>query len=246
MKGDTGNGYARIGVVTGAIVVLLFVAPALAEETTTILLGDGSALTIYGEFQHVTPGGPGTDSEPSTGALTPIGPFTGDESEGFDYQQIGDPFPTCVEDRVFHDNADLCSTGGCAHITPSWGFSCVIFPHDTPRLYGSCDGYSIYTFDSPVQAFGGYFGSNAAGPPNGVARFYDADNVLIDTVDLPIAPNCQWTWGGWEAADAIIAKVEVESDVFGGAFIMMDDMEINFGDPTPVETTTWGQIKVVY
>jgi hypothetical protein len=79
-----------------------------------------------------------------------------------------------------------------------------------------------------------------------VARFYDADNVLIDTVDLPIAPGCQWTWGGWEAASAIIVKVEIESDVYGGAFIMMDDMEINFGDPTPVETATWGQIKIVY
>jgi len=234
MKIERWNGYAPVGLVAVVGMILLtalFVAPAIAQETTTNVETDGSARTISGGFEHIAAEGPPAQDIPpsaAAGTITPIGPFVGDESEGFFKQVIGDPFPTCVEDRVFNDMGDLCSSGGCAHITPSWGFACVIFPHDTPRLYGSCDGFSIYTFDTPVTRFGGYFGSNAPGNPTGVANFYDADNVLIDTVDITIAPNCEWTWSGWEVSGNTVAKVEVVSDVFGGAFIQMDDMELSF------------------
>ena len=235
MKVEKWNGYAPVGLVAVAIMVLLtalFVAPALAQETTTNVETDGSARTISGEFEHIAAEGPPAENNPPAapvGAITPIGPFTGDESEGFFSQVIGDPFPTCVEDRVFNDMGDLCSSGGCAHITTSWGFNCVIFPNDTPRLYGSCDGFSIYTFDMPITKFGGYFGSNAPGNPSGTASFYDPDDVLIDTVDITIAPDCAWTWSGWEISGTSVSKVEIVSDVFGGAFIQMDDMEISFG-----------------
>ena len=74
--------------------------------------------------------------------------------------------------------------------------------------------------------------SNAAGPPSATARFYDAGNNLIASADITIAPNCTWTWSGWEASGGpVISRVEVLSDRPDAAFIMMDDMEIDFGDP---------------
>jgi hypothetical protein len=232
-----------------ALVTALFVTPALAvTETETTLQLDGSLLTTHGEFQHRSDAETTVpDDQPSTGSVTPVGPFTGDKSEGFHTQVIGDPFPDCVEDRVFDNLADLCSTGGCAHITPGWQFACVLLPNNTPRLYGSCDGFSIYTFDIPVQKFGGYFASNAPGPPTGTARFYDAGNNLIASSDIAIAPNCTWTWSGWEAAGGpIISRVEVLSNRPDAAFIMMDDMEIDFGEPISVETVSWGKTKAGY
>ena len=204
---------------------------SLAQETTTIIETDGSARTISGALEHIAAEGPPGQNNPPgapAGTIMPIGPFTGDKSEGFFTQVIGDPFPDCVEDRVFDAMGDLCSTGSCAHITPAWTFDCVILPNNTALLYGSCDGFSIYTFDMPVTKFGGYFGSNAPGPPSGTASFYDADDVLIDTVDITIAPGCAWTWSGWEVSGTTVSKVEIVSDVFGGAFIQMDDMEISF------------------
>jgi hypothetical protein len=217
----------------GACVVLLaalLAAPVPAQETITTIEADGSARTVSGGFEHTAPAGPGTNPPDSpTGVITPVGPFTGEKSEGFDTQVIGDPFPVCVEDRVFNDQADLCSTGGCAHITPGWAFGCVIGPNNTPRLYGSCDGFSIYTFDVPVVQFGGYFGSNVVPAPTATASLYDPNDDLIGTVDITIAPNCAWTWNGWSVSGTSISRVEVVSSVFGGAFVMMDDMEILYG-----------------
>jgi hypothetical protein len=254
MKNPVGR-TARI--LSGAAVVFLvalLAAPAAAQETVTTIVQDGSARTTYGESEHTTPAGPGPQPPASPmGTITPIGPFAGEKSEGFDTQVIGDPFPACVEDRVFNDQADLCSTGECAHITPGWIFSCTIFPHDTPMLYGSCSGWSVYTFDEPIVRFGGYFGSNASGPPPATASFYDADDNLIGTVDVTIAPNCAWTWGGWELSGSPATRVEVVgSDTWGGAFVMMDDMEIVFADdgggggvPATTDVGVWVLLALV-
>ena len=82
----------------------------------------------------------------------------------------------------------------------------------------------------PISRFGGYFGSNAPGPPTATASFFDVGNNLIGTVDVTIAPNCAWTWNGWEVSGTSISRVEVVSSDFGGAFVQMDDMEILFAD----------------
>ena len=70
--------------------------------------------------------------------FTAIGPFTGTASEGFETQDLsGGAFPTCVVDRVFTDQAELCGlNGGFAHITGGWGFGCTIQEHGGSRLFG--------------------------------------------------------------------------------------------------------------
>ena len=62
-------------------------------------------------------------------AQTPIGPFTGTESEGFETQD-SPGFNPCIIGGVFNNNGDLCTPGSSgAHITSGWGFMCTIFPH---------------------------------------------------------------------------------------------------------------------
>ncbi len=118
---STPFGEMNVAGAVGALLAALLVAPVLAEETITNVETDGSARTVFGRFEHTTPAEPAPASglPRALGTIAPVGPFTGDKSEGFDTQTIGDPFPACVEDRVFNDQADLCSTGGCAHITTS-------------------------------------------------------------------------------------------------------------------------------
>ena len=57
-------------------------------------------------------------------AQTPIGPFTGADSEGFQTQTTG-MFSPCIIGRVFNNKGDLCTSGHSgAHITGGWSFFC--------------------------------------------------------------------------------------------------------------------------
>jgi hypothetical protein len=117
------------------------------------------------------------------------------------------------------------------HVTSGWGFMCSIGPFDGSRLAGSAGGFVRYEFTTDVaSAFGGYFGTNAdASGPDATARFYDETGNLIGDADIEIAPDCGWTWNGWEF-DSGVAAVEIEGAVFGGAFVMMDAMEVTYGE----------------
>jgi len=50
----------------------------------------------------------------SASAQTPIGPFVGQQSDGFETQGYGGFYP-CISARVFNNTADLCTPGasGC-------------------------------------------------------------------------------------------------------------------------------------
>ena len=163
-------------------------------------------------------------------AQTPIGPFTGTESEGFE-TQTSPGFNPCIIGGVFNNNGDLCTPGSSgAHITSGWGFMCTIFPHDGVRFTGSAGGAYEYTFNSPVSRFGGYFGTNAGPPGGGTANFYDAANNFLGSQVIVAPHDCTWTWNGWQDdSGAGFSRIEVPSNVFGGAFLMMDDMEADFG-----------------
>lgn len=174
--------------------------------------------------------------------VTPVSPFTGDHSESFD----GQPqviFTNCVSDvwgvGIFDDTADLCTPGnsGC-HTTSGWGFYCTIYARTGTYFFGSAGGYAEYTFDGPCGAFGGYFGSNAydvGQTPGADINFYDASGNLIDSVRLDMPNRCEWYWNGW-SSDTPIARIECINDVFGGAFLDMDDMEYNEGSSGPCLT----------
>jgi len=166
--------------------------------------------------------------------FTTIGPFSGNAgSEGFDYQNTPTAFPTCVEDRVFHDQADLCGlNGGFAHITGSWGFGCSIYPNNTPRLFGGSN-HVMYTFDDTVTKFGGYFGTNNPTAGDGHIIFYDASGTVLYQ-DVIVAPNdCTWTWNGWDSGGVPVKSIECYSNYSSGGYLNMDDMEAEIGGGAP-------------
>src|SRR5262245_44826461 len=127
------------------------------------------------------------------GQITQTPPFTGPYTESFETQVTPAPFPLCVADRVFNNTADMCAPNGSAHITSGWSFMCVIFPHSGSRFAGSTGGAMEVTFDTPVNKFGAYMGTNS-GTDGGTATFFDASNAPIGTPQTIETAGCTWTW----------------------------------------------------
>ena len=169
--------------------------------------------------------------------ITTIGPFTGAQSEGFETQPTG--IASCVPGRVFNNNADLCTPGGAGcNITSGWGFICQINPNSGLQFIGSASGYCEYTFDSPAQRFGGMFGNNF-NVNDGTANFFDSNNVQIASLTITAPATCSWTWNGWDAGSGpLFKRVEIWGPApLGGGFMMMDDMQADFGPSASVTYT---------
>jgi len=166
---------------------------------------------------------------PAAAQVTPIAPFAGHAADDFETQTPG-VAGACVEGRVFQDQANLCTPlNNGATIATSWTFLCTLLPRRGEQFYGSSEGRSVYRFDRRVRRFGGFFASNA---PGGVVtvRFIDSGGSVIDEVTANVPSDCTWRWNGWEAPEAIIKRVQVESSANEGAFVMMDDMRIDFAE----------------
>ncbi len=163
-------------------------------------------------------------------AQTPVPEFVGDVSEGFETQN-SPGFNPCIIGGVFGGGSTLCTPGNSgAHITGGWSFRCVIRPHGGSRFYGSAGGYSQYTLNPPVDIFGGYFGSNAPNPGennDATIVFYDGNgNDIGRAIAKTGEGDCAWYWSGWKTDGAPFAMIDVVGQLFGGAFIDMDDMQI--------------------
>ncbi len=176
--------------------------------------------------------------------INPIGPFTGDAQEKFDCRVVFKPCmaPDCP--TMFGSNTNTLCTPGKAgtHTTGSWGFRCTIRARSAPMFFGSAQGWVRYTFDPPVGRFGGYFGSNAPnrGENNDAeVRFRDEDGNSLGTGVAKVGDgDCLWHWNGWESTGKLIAEIDVEGKLFGGAFIDMDDMEIAAGPEIDCDAIT--------
>jgi hypothetical protein len=161
--------------------------------------------------------------------ITAIPQFAGVDSEGFETQPP-QGFSSCVQGRVFNNKGDLCVPANPnGQISSGWGFACMMLARTGSYFYGSAGGYAEYTFDSPAQRFGGWFGTNT-GTPDAVARFYDVNGALLATKVVTIPANCGWTWNGWDAGGGpAIKRVQIEGNNPAGAggFAMMDDMQLS-------------------
>jgi hypothetical protein len=160
--------------------------------------------------------------------VTPVGPFTGDRSEGFEGQPTG--FHVCLPNRVFNNTADVCSNNGAAsmHTTSAWHFRCSILPYNGSRLFGSgSGGYAVFTFDNDIEAFGGYFGTNAWQPGQNhtvTVIFYDRQGGQIDSVLANVTDDCMWNWNGWSHPG--IASIHVINSYGNGGYVDLDSLEV--------------------
>ncbi len=168
--------------------------------------------------------------------IVPIGPFTGQQSDGFEAQSTG-PYVVCAPGRVFNNTADLCDATGAAGVFVSGGIgsTCSITPHSGSHLFG-CFHPSEFTLDQPASRFGGYFGTvgGQGGNGGGFAEFYDGNGALLAAMAITAPDNCSWTWNGWQASlGEEFSRVKIVSNAtyppnFQG-LMEMDDLEIDYG-----------------
>lgn len=163
---------------------------------------------------------------------TPIGPFSGAVSEGYETQTRFQFLPSYP---VFNGAGTVDSlTGGQGlHITTSWSFFFLISARSGQVFMGGAGVNQVYNFTVPARRFGGYFGTNAD-VPGATATFFDANGIQIGP-PLPVAaPQGTWSWNGWEWP-AGMSRVEIRSNNQFQGFIMNDDMEY---DPMAAASVT--------
>jgi len=164
---------------------------------------------------------------PAHAQITSTGPFTG-ASEGFEshpYQYI----EPCVLPRVFGDRADLCSPGtSTCYVSAGWSFECDLQPASGSAIFGNSNGTTELRFDDPVRRFGGWFAC-ISNVPDGFARFYDGQDVLLAQVPYDAPAGCGWTWNGWTSESEPIVRIEIVSNWSNGGFVMLDDLQVDFG-----------------
>jgi len=169
--------------------------------------------------------------------ITPIGPFAGQHAEGFE-TQAPTGLTICAPSRVFASTADLCDSTGAAGTSVGIGVTsgCQFLPRSGGHL-AYCQHPCEYTFDQPVNRFGGYFGQMSGQSTNGdgIAEFYDSTNTLLWTQPIIVPANCTWTWNGWETTGIqSFSKVKIISFVahppYDGGLMIFDDMQVDYGN----------------
>jgi hypothetical protein len=161
--------------------------------------------------------------------IVPTGPFTGQQSEGFETQPAG-TFSNCIINRVFNNTADMCDSTapiGATLITSGWSYICQMAPNTGTYFASTTNGDADWTFDTPATRFGGMFGTNC-GIPNATVEFYDSSFTLISSQAAVFPANCSWTWLGWKVTGGpAIKRVRLIGHVNQGAYVMMDDMQLD-------------------
>ena len=200
-------------------------------------------------------------------AVTPIAPFSGAFSEGFESFVFGglpgtDPTqagPFCVLDNV----ATLSARGGVSG-SPifiwggSGGFSLgehgTAVPFDGEKGLGlqsfiDTDSTARLDFRAPVSEFGGYWVHAATAERAGsvTVRFFDASNELITTEEVNYDGSLDGAsqWFGWSN------ETPFQSVEFTGFWLGLDGVQVNtaeapvedavcndFGSPTILDTDT--------
>lgn len=158
--------------------------------------------------------------------VTPVAAFTGDAQENFDgAAQV--MFTPCLPTRAFNNTADFCTPSGSnCHTTTGWGFYCSIPNYSPPYLFASTGGPVEITFDTAIEKFGGYFGSNS-NAADGNVDFYDANSVLIGSAAVVAANDCGWHWNGWQISGAV-KRVVLTGNYSGGGYLDMDSLEADY------------------
>ena len=169
-------------------------------------------LTIVGLFGLLA-------SSTAIAASTPTGEFVGDVLETWESHPGG--FPECYD----IDSATVCSEGGGIHGTSGWGYICGISPYADGRLMGNNGEASVYTFDTPVQQFGGYWGTNSGTGDAATFTFYNALGGVVGSEIVMFGDCGTWTWAGWTFSEGV-TSIRID---FAPTHLMSDNLTYDFG-----------------
>jgi hypothetical protein len=157
--------------------------------------------------------------------ITPVGPFTGPHTEGFETQPaaLGTLY-RCLPGRIFNMTADICDPTTESLIIPGfWSLFCQATPHQGMRYaVGLAEALEV-TFDAPVRGFGGYF-ATVGGQDGAVVTFFNGQTT-VGTVNLT-TNQCTYVWNGWTSTTLFTRVRIVGNSSFGdGGYVHMDDLE---------------------
>lgn len=158
-------------------------------------------------------------------AVTPIGEFNGDLSEGFEAIYSPGAYPGPIP--IFGGFATL--DDNIAHtivISYVWqGGGGVVYPYNGNLFSGAVVGTEIFTFSTPIQQFGGFF--TTVGPiADGTIIFRDEFGAAIDTLPMTITP-AEWGWQGWSSSIPF-KSIEIIGNNVPGISTQLDDLQLSY------------------
>lgn len=161
--------------------------------------------------------------------VAPVAPYHGQFSEGFETQPAQSSV-SCVVDRIFEDQADLCATAAVSLVATGTGPGPTVpSPHGGQRMFLSKFGATL-TFDQPIRRFGGYFGGQY-----GTAHFLDNEGGLVAAAMIDTdcgTGGCSWAWNGWEiSSGTTVQRIELYGLSSSVGPFQLDDLEVDFAPP---------------
>ncbi|MFT3883204.1 MAG: PEP-CTERM sorting domain-containing protein [Gemmatales bacterium] len=171
--------------------------------------------------------------------VTPIGPFTGTATEGFNVL----PFDPSYQQYSIMGGLGLVRnihpSGALKYEASSTRGGDTVLPH-TGVTFGGQIGISEWTFTQPLAKFGAYWENNSRFD-DAVATFYDTSNNLVATLTLNDPKDAQtWTWNGWQFSVPVNKFVITGNDTaFFSGFIWYDDATATFSTAAVPEPASW-------
>lgn len=163
----------------------------------------------------------------ASASVTTIGPFTGDAWEN--YETIGPPGGTNGPAEIFGGEATTYDQNANFLMIATSLFSFIsqteILPYNGNIMGGYVTGQAVIEFDTPVTAFGGYFGT-ADVHTDSVINLYDGNGSLISSEPMNFELG-EWNWHGW-SSDTPISRVEIQGSPTPGLPIVMDDLQVSY------------------
>ncbi len=123
------------------------------------------------------------------------------------------------------------TSGSWLHTTEAWSFTNRTAAYEGKDLLGNASGGVEYSFNTSINAFGGFF-ATIANVADGQVRFFNND-TLVGTDALSAPVGGEWTWNGRQS-DTSFNRVIVDSNYgFSGGFILHDAVRATATIPTP-------------
>ncbi len=157
--------------------------------------------------------------------VSPTAEFNGTASDGF--EAIAPPGGYSGPLPIFSGAATMNDTiTNFNVIALSWsGPAGQVLPFNGNLMGGTIVGSSMFTFSTPVTAFGGYM-TTVGTLSGGSVVFRDVGGGVIDTLSLSVTP-LEWNWQGWTSTTPV-GSIEVIGANVPGISLQFDDLQANF------------------